>query len=419
MIINLHIDNTNNSTTQLTDSDVIAGNYLFLWGVACTLCSGIGASTGLLLQKVAAQEQVTRIQKGLPPHKMAGDIVLSPTWLLGFCLLTFVPIPFDFFAFQFASQSLIVPLGSMSIVYTMLNAPFITKEKVTRLDFVAAFIIVGGCVITTLTGSHSTVYHTLSSLLTLYAEPNFLILEGAIFTVAIICYTTTRIRHLPGSIVGRLLPVFFAYICASFGSLQNVVFKSLSELSADSTSWLNYPIYIFAVCAIGLAVTQLSFINKGLALFPGIVFLPIYNTCQIILSTSVGSVFYKEYKNQTATDLGIFILGCFIASCGVIIIAVKGSLNSTTHVPASSTITAVIMRNDHIDSTGQVATSRAMNINMNTGSNSNIHHSKQKIELVSVACAEDTLQSNRSSFTLNSNPHVIVGSPAASDITSS
>ncbi len=222
---------------------------------------------------------------------MAGDIILSPVWLLGFLLITFLPIPFDFLAFQLASQSLIVPLGSMSIVFTMINAPWITKEKVTRVDMIAAGIIVFGCIVTTLTGSHASQNHTELELANLFLEPAFLILEMTFLIIGLMCYIaviTNPKNRESSTLQNKLQPVFFAYLCAMNGSLQNVVFKSVSELSNNSSSFSSYLIYICAVSAIFLAIMQLNWLNKGLAIFKGTVYLPIYNTAQILLSTAIG-----------------------------------------------------------------------------------------------------------------------------------
>ena len=56
----------------------------------------------------------------------------------------------------------------MSIVFTMILAPFITHESVTRLDIVAALIIVAGCVVTTITGSHTSVDFGIDDVTLLY-----------------------------------------------------------------------------------------------------------------------------------------------------------------------------------------------------------------------------------------------------------
>ena len=50
----------------------------------------------------------------------------------------------NFVALQFAPQSLIAPLGSMSLVVNVIAAPLINKEKFTWKDIVGVILIVGG-----------------------------------------------------------------------------------------------------------------------------------------------------------------------------------------------------------------------------------------------------------------------------------
>ena len=55
-----------------------------------------------------------------------------------------------------------------------------------------------------------------------------------------------------------MLPICFAFISSFCGSLQNVMFKSVTQLASDTASFKTYDIYLFVFAAIILAVFQLS-----------------------------------------------------------------------------------------------------------------------------------------------------------------
>ena len=238
-------------------------------------------------------------------------------------MMLLIPTPFDFIAFKYAPQSLVVPLGSMAIVYTLLFSPCVTKEKVTVYDYLAVLIIIAGCVTTTLTGSKESPELSIDDLRKLWLSPTYLIAQGTIIIFALGCYSLTKITDSSSKIVRKLQPICYAFISASFGSLQNIVLKMVTKLTSNSSSWSDYPLYLSIIAVLVLATRQLGWLNKGLAVFDGVVFLPVYNTTLILLSTLVGSVFYQEYKTQSNRDLGLFALGCFIAVSGILIIAIK------------------------------------------------------------------------------------------------
>ena len=50
----------------------------------------------------------------------------------------------NFIALQFAPQSLVAPLGSISLVVNVIIAPLINRESFTWKDIVGVILIVGG-----------------------------------------------------------------------------------------------------------------------------------------------------------------------------------------------------------------------------------------------------------------------------------
>ncbi|KAI8867989.1 hypothetical protein GQ42DRAFT_164444 [Ramicandelaber brevisporus] len=67
------------------------------------------------------------------------------TWLVGFVIFILGNIA-NFTALQFAPQSLVAPLGAVSLVTNVIVAPWLNKERLTRWDFGGIILIIGGCV---------------------------------------------------------------------------------------------------------------------------------------------------------------------------------------------------------------------------------------------------------------------------------
>ena len=122
------------------------------------------------------------------------------------------PFPLDFFAFQFAAQSLVAVFAGFTLICNQIMAPCILKERLSKIDVVASAIVVGGTTVATIFGSHelehlltprgdSSVYFitltgkrrsrretefNLCELLDMSIEPTFLVAESCLITTMIV-----------------------------------------------------------------------------------------------------------------------------------------------------------------------------------------------------------------------------------------
>ena len=69
--------------------------------------------------------------------------VFNPLWLLGFVLVVAGSIA-DFGALSFASQIIVAPLGSFTLVTNIFFAPYFSGEVLTRQDVISTATIVFG-----------------------------------------------------------------------------------------------------------------------------------------------------------------------------------------------------------------------------------------------------------------------------------
>eukprot|EP00658_Telonema_sp_P-2_P065593 TRINITY_DN547_c0_g1_i10.p3 TRINITY_DN547_c0_g1~~TRINITY_DN547_c0_g1_i10.p3 ORF type:complete len:151 (-),score=20.24 TRINITY_DN547_c0_g1_i10:341-793(-) len=97
--------------------------------------------------------------------------------------------------------------------------------------------------------------------------------------------------------IDRSCSVVFGYCAGAVGGQQQVFLKATGELFESTfngkSEWNRWEATMFAVACIVLAVGQIQLLNKGLCLWSAIKYLPIYNVCLILCSTTYGGIFYQ------------------------------------------------------------------------------------------------------------------------------
>lgn len=148
------------------------GEYDWVIGVSFSIASSILSCLGLIFQKYAhnQNQQLPDDQK----YPVMLGIVCSPCWWASFIMMGLFPFPFDFFAYSFAAQSLVVPFAGLTLIMNQFFAPFILKEKVYRIDIYASVVVFIGCTMTTVTGNHDSESYVLQDLLHAFKSSAFI-----------------------------------------------------------------------------------------------------------------------------------------------------------------------------------------------------------------------------------------------------
>ncbi|KAJ3279998.1 NIPA-like protein 3, partial [Rhizoclosmatium sp. JEL0117] len=129
-----------------------------------------------------------------------GELVRNPIWILGFIIFASAQL-LNFAALQFAPQSLVAPLGSISLVVNVVAAPLINKEKYSWKDIVGGIFIIGGSSMTVVFAGVNSADYNLCILLKLFQKPAtivFLTLTSGLL-VAIFCFICTVEKNIESS----------------------------------------------------------------------------------------------------------------------------------------------------------------------------------------------------------------------------
>ena len=152
------------------------GDYRWIIGVCLAAVSSVISNLGLNFQKlthvrlqqkaeaellleqqkektVTKSRFVTRFNKYKHKDKTE-PYAKQPLWILGFGLVWLGSI-LDFAALGFAAQTIIAPLGSLTLVTNTFFAPYINGEKTTRRDMYSTLVIVAGSVVAVSFGDKS------------------------------------------------------------------------------------------------------------------------------------------------------------------------------------------------------------------------------------------------------------------------
>jgi len=312
------------------------------------------ASLGLVLQKLA-HNQNNALPAGRK-YKVVAGIVCSPCWWGAFAMMGLLPFPMDFLSYQYAAQSLVAPFAGLTLILNQCFSPMILGEKLSRVDVIASSVVLLGCLVTTLSGSHEEVNFIPTDIVRLIADEIFL--QGFSILVALIVFMMYMVqkyspvqyeevtagvvpknleepvsRSFPVEMSGyfevinrKLMPFYYGFISGGLGGLQNVCFKCIGLMVKNPEGIWTTPFpYIAIVLTVTLAVTQLSYLNKGISLYDAVLILPLYNACYIFLSSSIGALFYQEFKLFTHLQWVFFPVGIVVTLLGISLFLFKYS----------------------------------------------------------------------------------------------
>lgn len=180
------------SSAQCVGLSYIGANHvLWIAGFSIGLAFSFLAALGLNLQKLSMNREA------LKPEASRRPTIKQPLWVIGLSLITSGSL-LDFVAFGMAPQSLLAPLGALSLVWNLLIAPLFNSEKLTRQNMVATCIIIFGTLLTVIFAAHSTPTYTLDDLMSLYTKP--VMICYMILVVSFLVTMATRLKKIEEAI---------------------------------------------------------------------------------------------------------------------------------------------------------------------------------------------------------------------------
>lgn len=239
----------------------------------------------------------------------------SPYWWIGITLMAIGEMG-NFLAYGFAPASIVAPLGVVALVSNCVIAPIVLHERFRTRDFLGVVIAAAGAVVVVLSAKQQNARlgpHELQALILRW--------EFALYSA--ITVSVIAVGIWASSKYGKRTVVIDLGLVGLFGGYTALSTKGIASL-LSSTTWhvFTFPItYILAVVLVVTAVMQIRYVNRALQRFSSVQIIPGQYVC-FTISVVVGSaVLYRDFETTTASEVGMFVAGCFLTFGGVYLLS--------------------------------------------------------------------------------------------------
>ncbi|KDO16746.1 hypothetical protein SPRG_17766 [Saprolegnia parasitica CBS 223.65] len=240
----------------------------------------------------------------------------------------------DFAALSFAAQSVIMPVGSFTLVANIFFAHFWLKEALTWNDLYGTIFICLGAIIVCVFGAHESTSYTLDELIALYERWDMLFYASFILLVIVFLYTLTKSEaalrtHGAASeayaVYRKWHPLAYAALSGVVGA-QSVMFaKSTGELIKQTfagDNQFNHVLSFVILAALAVTITtQTHVLAMGLKHFDALYIVPVFTCFFITFSVLGGAVYFEEFKSYSLAQAICFPIGVFVTIYGITILA--------------------------------------------------------------------------------------------------
>eukprot|EP01083_Nonionella_stella_P092390 258637_1 len=259
-------------------------------------------------------------------------------WLSGLCMQVFGAI-LDFLALGFAPQSVVAPLGSLTLVVNVFLSPCMHNQKPSFQILLFTTIIIVGAATTVASSPRTDKVDSIVAVFNLYRNMSFFtyalgtgtfIVVGWIATQYLVTLSVNKPIEYERSYY-KYHRFFIASIAGTMGA-QNILFaKSISTLIVQSTQhgsmMLLCTYFQTYLLLLGLLLTiffQLRWLNDGLQRFSALYVAPTFQAFWITVSVLGGLVVFDEFETMGATQKMIFSSGVLMTVIGVLCLTQQG-----------------------------------------------------------------------------------------------
>ena len=317
-------------------------SYKWIIGVLLASLSSIISNIGLTLQKLSHKKNLKLGILKAEEHK--NNYYKDPIWFTGLILIIIGSVA-DLSALGFAAQSVIAPLGSLTLVSNVLLAPLILNENLDNRDIISTLSIVFGSGLAVAFASHDDQSYTISQLFAFYTYNRFIIYcIFIIIIILIMLYYIDYIEKLPDSLYS-LYRTQHRFLYSSLSGIigaQSVLFaKSFAELMSilirlkDASIFTYFQTYIVIIMMVACILLQIKYMNSALLRFDSVTVVPIFQSFWILVSVIAGLVFFGEGADFTVTQALMFPLGVFITIGGIYFLSLRETSNEERNINES------------------------------------------------------------------------------------
>ena len=315
----------------------------FWLGVMASIFGSIAINLGLNVQKLA----FVRLAKLAPERRV--KIYCYPLWIFGFAIFI-AGNAGDAVGLTFTAQSVITPLGSVSLISNIIFAWLLVGEQLDRATVLATGVVILGVTAIVVSGNQTCTSFTLDSLLQRFRQTGFLIFTGFHTTIlfVLVIYARSKEKKMGDAGVSRLneqeiramrwvFPVagsFFAawtvLLIKAFGELLKRSVRTGSPEFGKPGAWL-ITFGVVLSCPM-----QIVYIQKGLAYFEAMYVIPIFSSTWTISSIAMGGVFWGDFNGFEPWQFVVFFVGVGSIIVGILVLQKRGVKDAARVAPVQT-----------------------------------------------------------------------------------
>ena len=240
----------------------------------------------------------------------------------------------DMVSFSFAPQSMLAPLGAMTLVCNMLLASlFDASASLSRWDYLGTGVIISGvvkCVLSSLETPEAAALDG-PALVAFVTRRDALMYVGTVAAlVATLVAVMGRLEASARARKGCVEPPFAAVYPSIAGALCSLTVLG-AKFSGEvvkaggpaATGWV--PFAGGWAATIGGAVGQAFFLNRGLGQCGPLLVVPVFSACAVLFNTAGGALFWGEAAKWTAGQARAIPVACLCVCGGVFVLVSKAT----------------------------------------------------------------------------------------------
>eukprot|EP01006_Ploeotia_vitrea_P038258 TRINITY_DN66223_c3_g1_i1.p1 TRINITY_DN66223_c3_g1~~TRINITY_DN66223_c3_g1_i1.p1 ORF type:complete len:762 (+),score=334.08 TRINITY_DN66223_c3_g1_i1:41-2326(+) len=269
-------------------------------------------------------------------------------WIIGLLLITVASFA-DFAALGFGAQSIIAPLGSLTLVCNIVFAHLLLGETLTTRDVLATLSIVAGSALSVAFASHQNEVYPVHVLFAFYKKLRFIVyavvVMGVIGVMSFAIRRVERLRemHGPDSALYRQYYRFhrFSYAALSgiIGAQSVLMSKCTCELLLNTFAGRGFMFFYWeSYLVLGAMVAsifyQIKWLNDGLRHFDAMYVVPVFQSFWIVVSVAGGLVFFGEYATMGWLQAIMFPTGIMFTIIGVVFLSKRSIEESAADASA-------------------------------------------------------------------------------------
>lgn len=331
----------------MCDQDADASVPDFWLGVMASTVGSIVLNLGINLQRLAHTKMAALPVEERRPY------VRDPLWLFGFAIFILGNAG-DAIGLTFTPQSVITPIGSVSLVSNLFFARCLIKEHIGLQTLASVVLIIGGVLAIVLSADSTCSVETVDTILTHWSQTPFIVFAAlhVVAMLAVNVFVVLKERKMAASQSDKLSlltpserkQLRFAYplVASMYATWTVLLVKTVGELLKETfrgeNQFTRWEAYMFFLGAALSAPLQVYYLNSGLRLFESLFIVPAFYFAWVCGSVAVGASYWGEFDGFMDWQFGVFCTGIATSIAGVFLLsgrAIESSVGITSTTQAT------------------------------------------------------------------------------------